>query len=299
MKNFKNLLALLLTLVLVFTLAACGGDDAESSSAATSGSETGTESSDVSTEKLEVIKVGVVGENNEPWKDVAARFEEGEGIKVEIISFTDYNQPNEALASGDLDLNSFQHKIFLDNFNTETGNNLVPIGDTVLAPIGLYSNQITDVSEIKEGDRIAIPDDVTNYARSLFLLQTAGLIEVEGNPGEPITLDNVTANPLNLEIIPMNANQTARSLDDVVASAINSGMAVDAGFYPAEDSFFLEPVDDNSTPYVNIIVSREEDTENEWYLKLVKEYYQTDETAAVIDESSKGSQITAWDGLDQ
>lgn len=289
MKNLRKLSALLLTLTLIFSLAACGSNDASSED----------DSQDVSTGKPEVIKVGVVGENNEPWEDVARRFEEGEGIKVEIVTFTDYNQPNEALASGDLDLNSFQHKIFLENFNTETGNNLVPVADTILAPIGLYSSQISNVSEIKEGDRIAIPDDVTNYSRSLFLLQTAGLIEVEGEPGEAITLDNVTANPLNLEIIPMNANQTARSLDDVTVSAINSGMAVDAGFYPTEDAIFLEPVDENSTPYVNIIVARPEDTENEWYQKLIKDYYQTDATAEVIKEASKGSQITAWDGLDQ
>ena len=295
----KKTVSLLLALLFILSLTACSGQEekkTDKEQASTKKQETEDRKSE---EKPEVIRVGLVGENNEVWDDVAIRFEEGEGIKLELIKFTDYNQPNEALAAGDLDLNAFQHKIFLENFNQETGSNLVPIGDTLLAPIGLYSRKIKSIDEVKEGDKIAIPDDVTNYARSLFLLQTAGLIEVEGEPGEAITMENITANPLKLEIIPMNSNQTARSLEDVTLSAINSGMAVDAGFYPNQDAIFLEPIDDHSLPYMNIIAAREEDKENFYYLKLVKDYFQQPESAAVIDKASKGSQIPAWEGFDQ
>ncbi|MCD1147285.1 MetQ/NlpA family ABC transporter substrate-binding protein [Peptoniphilus sp. KCTC 25270] len=283
----KKITTIATTIALSLTLAACGaGGNAPQEAASNAGA------------KPETIKIGFVGDNNEVWEDVAKRFTEGEGINVELISFTDYNQPNDALAAGDLDLNSFQHKKFLENYNKEQGADLVSIGDTVLAPIGLYSNKIKDVSEIKENDKIAIPDDVSNGSRSLILLQTAGLIKVDGQPGDDLTVDNITENPLNLEIIPMDASQTARSLDDVAVSAINNGMATDAGFIPTEDAIFLEPVDENSAPYVNIIVSRNADKDNEWYKKLV-EYYQTEETKALIDKTSKGSQIIAWEEIQQ
>lgn len=209
------------------------------------------------------------------------------------MTFTDYNQPNEALLSGDLQLNSFQHQRFLDNFNKEKGSNIVSIGDTVLAPLGLYSSKIKDVSEIKNGDRIAIPDDVSNGSRALILLQTAGLIKVNGQAGDDLTKDDITENPLNLEIIALDASQTARSLDDVTAAAINNGMAIDAGYIPTKDAFFLEPVDDNSKPYINIIATKEENKDNE-VLKKIVQAYQTDETAKAIDETTKGSSISAW-----
>lgn len=267
----KKIIAIVLSLVLVIGLAACG-----------------------TTKEDKVIKVGVVGENNEAWEDVARRFEEDEGVKVELVIFTDYNQPNDALAEGDIQLNAFQHQKFLDNYNNEKGSDLVAIAQTYLAPLGLYSSKVKDVSEVKEGDKIAIPDDPSNGARALFLLQTAGLITIDGKPGDLVTLDAVKDNPLNLEIIPMNSNQTARSLEDVTIAAVNNGMATDAGFSPKQDSIFLEPVDENSDPYINIIAAKAEDKDNELYNKLVKEYFQTDETLTILQEVSKDSFIPAW-----
>lgn len=244
--------------------------------------------------EIKSIKVGVVGAGTEVWEDVAKRFEEKEGIKIELVSFTDYNQPNDALASGDIALNSFQHKTFLDNYNEEKNTNLVSIGDTLLAPLALYSKNITSLDQLKENDKIAIPDDVTNLSRSLFLLQSAGLIKIDGKPGQAIDLKNITENKLNLEILPLDASQTARSLDDVSLSAINNDISVDAGLIPTRDAIFIEPVDKNSKPYINIVAARKEDKDNEIYKKLVKEYYQTEETAKVLEETSKGSTIPAW-----
>lgn len=277
MKKLFKLLTIVLTISL---LAACTGEKNTAGLPENFGT------------KDNPVKIGVVGEDTEVWDEVITRLQE-QDIYAELVTFTDYNQPNEALLSGDLQLNSFQHQRFLDNFNKEKGSNIVSIGDTVLAPLGLYSSKIKDVSEIKNGDRIAIPDDVSNGSRALILLQTAGLIKVNGQAGDDLTKDDITENPLNLEIIALDASQTARSLDDVTAAAINNGMAIDAGYIPTKDAFFLEPVDDNSKPYINIIATKEENKDNE-VLKKIVQAYQTDETAKAIDETTKGSSISAW-----
>lgn len=241
---------------------------------------------------VEKVKLGVVGENTEVWEDVQDRLKD-QGIEVEIVKFTDYNQPNAALADGSIDLNSFQHQIFLDNYNTEHKTDLVAIGDTVTAPLAIYSDKIKDIKELKEGDKVSIPNDVTNGGRALLLLQTAGLIKVDSAAKTTPTPKDVTENNLNLKISELDATQVARSLQDVDIALINSGLAVDAGFVPSEDGIFLEPIDATSKPYVNIIVSTTENKDKEVFKKIVKEY-QTEATKKVIDETSKGSSVPAW-----
>ena len=241
------------------------------------------------------VKLGIIGADTDVWDNVQARLKD-EGINLEYVKFTEYSQPNTALASGDIDLNSFQHQFFLDNFNAEHGTDLVSIGNTVNAPLGIYSEKVKDVSEVKEGDKVAIPNDVTNGGRALNLLESAGLIKVDPAKKQAPTVSDVTENKLNIEIVELEASQTARALQDVTISVINSGMAVDAGFIPTEDAIFLEPVDEASRPYVNIIVARAEDKDNEAYQKVVAAY-QNDETIKVIEETSKGSSIPAWEAF--
>ena len=130
------------------------------------------------TAKETTVKLGIVGEDTDVWDDVKARLKK-ENINLEYVKFTDYNQPNAALADGSIDLNSFQHQFFLDNYNKEHGTDLVSIGNTVNAPLGIYSNKIKDVKKVKDGAKVAIPNDVTNGGRALLLLQTAGLIKVD------------------------------------------------------------------------------------------------------------------------
>ena len=243
-------------------------------------------------EETEPIKIGVVGEVNEVWDFVKEKLA-ADGVEIELIKFSDYATPNVALAEGELDLNSFQTKIFMDSFNEDHGENLVAIADTVIAPLGIYSSSIQDVSEIKENDVIAIPNDVSNEGRALLLLQTAGLIEVDPEKKQIPVVDDITSNPLNLTFETLDSSQTARALDDVTASVINSGMAVDAGFIPTEDAVFLEPVTESSDPYYNAIVSREEDKDNEVFKKII-EAYQAEDTKEVIAETSKGSSIPVW-----
>lgn len=271
------IVALVAVLVLVV---GCGSGSKESTKESSSGKNT-------------TVKLGVVGSDTDVWDDVQKRLKD-EGIDLEYVKFTDYSQPNVALDNGDIDLNSFQHQIFLDNFNKEHGTDLVSIGNTVNAPLGIYSEKIKDVKELKDGDTISIPNDVTNGGRALLLLQTAGLIKVDPAKKQSPTVSDITENKLNLKIEELDAAQTPRSLQDVTAAIINSGVAVDAGYSPTKDAIFLEPVDETSKPYVNIIVARKEDENNETYAKIV-EAYQTEETKKVIEETSKGASIPAWD----
>lgn len=245
-------------------------------------------------EGTESVSIGVVGEDNDVWDYVAEKLEEEEDIIVELVTFTDYSQPNNALAQGEIDLNAFQHKLFLETFNEDSGTELVEIGDTVISPLGVYSEQLDDIEELEENDTVAIPNDVTNGGRALLLLQTAGLISVDSDAGVTPTVNDITDNPLNLTIQELDAAQTARALQDVTVSIINSGMAVDAGFVPTEDAIFLEPVDEQSDPYINIIAARAEDQDNELYQTIVAAY-QSEDTKEVIEETSAGSSIPAWD----
>ena len=282
----KNLGKLTLGLALILGLSSCGsnGDNKETS-----------EGEKAQTEVADTIKIGVVGEKNEVWEEVIKRYEEGTGKRAELVKFSDYTQPNEALASGDIDVNSFQHYKFLAEYNDAQGEEkLVAIADTMLAPLGYYSNQIKSLDELEAGDKVAIPNDPSNGPRALFLLQAAGLIKVNGNPGEAITLDNITENPKNLEFIEMDAAQTARALDDVKVAAVNDNYALDSGLSPNEDAIFLEdPENPDAKIYVNVIAARAEDKDNEAYKELVK-YYQTDETKKDYDTYTNGAWIASW-----
>lgn len=273
MKKIQNILSIILLIVVVGTFTACGSTEAKAG-------------------EQKVIKLGVTGSESEVWNHIKGELAK-EGITLEIVSFSDYTRPNIALADGEVDMNAFQHYAFFDNFIEEHNLDLTPIGETVIAPMGLYSTKIKDLSELKEGDEITIPNDATNGGRALVLLQTAGLIKLN-KPAEDLpTLKDITENKLNLKITEMDAGTIARTLDDVAAAAINSGFAVDAGFTPTEDSIFLEPIDENSKPYINIIVVRTEDKDNELYKRVV-EVYQTDEVREIINELNKGSQVTPW-----
>jgi D-methionine transport system substrate-binding protein len=243
--------------------------------------------------ETKTVKLGIIGDDTDVWDDVKNRLKD-EGIKLEYVKFSDYNQPNSALADGSIDLNAFQHQFFLDNYNKEHGTDLVSIGNTVNAPMAIFSEKIKDIKDVKDGGEVAIPNDVTNGGRALLLLQTAGLIKIDEKAGITPTVSDITENSKNLKITELDASQTARALQDVDLSVINSGVAVDAGFNPQKDSIFAEPVDENSKPYVNIIVSRKEDEKNETYQKIV-DAYQTDETKRVIDETSKNTSFPAWE----
>jgi len=248
----------------------------------------------VAKKEAKTVKVGVNAGNHDVWDDVIKRLKEKENINVELVEFTDYVQPNQALENGDVDLNSFQTIIYLERFNKEQNTHIKPIGYTVIAPMGVYSKKIKNVSELKEGDTIAIPEDTSNNSRALRLLHAAGVIKLKDVNNTLATKDDIVENPKKIEIKELPAGQTARALDDVAASLINNGFAVEAGFQPTKDSIFIEEITDSSQPYYNVIAAKEGNENNEVYKTIVK-YYQSPETAKKIEEVSKGANVPVWE----
>ncbi|GGI65641.1 MetQ/NlpA family ABC transporter substrate-binding protein [Enterococcus alcedinis] len=238
------------------------------------------------------VKLGVVGDSNEVWEPIIEQLKQ-EKIEIELVKFSDYTQPNEALEKGDIDLNAFQGYILMDEFNATNEGHLVAIGETVLNPIGLYSDKYDSLEAIADQSEVAIANDPVNGARGLLLLQSAGLIQLEYDEGRNPTISDIVENPKELKIVELEAAQTARSLPDVGASVINVFMALDAGFVPKEDAIFIEPVNEDSKPYYNIIVTREENKENAVYQKIV-DAYRSDASKALIDQLYKGSVLPLW-----
>lgn len=276
MKNLKVILLALTLVVFGAFLTGCSSQPAAKESK----------------EENQTIKIGVNGSENEVWTHIKEELEK-EGITLEVVSFGDYTRPNIALAEGEIDINSFQHYAFFDGFIEERNLDLTAIGETIIAPLGLYSEKIKNVNELKDGDKVAIPNDETNGGRSLVLLQTAGLITLDPEVGNTPNIKDIKENKLNLEFVQVDAANTERTLGDVTIAAVNSGMAVDAGLLPTEDSIFLEPVDEKSKPYINIIAARTEDKDNK-VLNRVVELYRTDEVEKIVEELYKGSQSVTW-----
>lgn len=238
-----------------------------------------------------VVRVGLTGSDSKVWnhvKEEAAK----ENITVEPIFFDSYPLPNAALNSGEIEMNAFQHYIYLNTEIEQHGYDLTVIGETVLAPLGIYSEQLDSIDELEDGDTIIIPDDVTNGGRALLLLQEQGLINVDPSAGEIPELKDIE-NSRGFDIIELAATNIPASLQEVPLAIINSGVARDAGYIPTEDAIILEESQDGENPYVNIIVVRTEDKDNEAYNRIV-ELYQTDETKKIIEEDSKGSSIPVW-----
>ncbi|SIT74089.1 MetQ/NlpA family ABC transporter substrate-binding protein [Edaphobacillus lindanitolerans] len=268
----KKIWLLALALITALALAACGNANADSEG------------------KTVKVKIGVNGADGAQWpilKEKAAK----EGIEIKLVEFADYTLPNNALAQGDIDLNAFQTIAFFSQYVKESGNDLVPLGSTVFAPMGIYSEKIKDISELKKGDKVAIPDDPSNQARALVLLESAGLITLSDDFGLFDDPTKIKENPLGLEIIPMTAQQTPRVLPDVAVSVINNGVAGQAGFSPAEDSIFKEDeTDERILPYANIIAVSAKDQDNETYQRII-ELYQEDDIAEAIDEDTNGGSV--------
>ena len=223
----------------------------------------------------------------EKARDVAAK----NGLMVEIIEFSDYVRPNLALAEKEVDLNSFQHIPYLETFSRDRGLDLTSIGTTYVSPMGFFSKKIKSLDELKKGDTLTIPNDPTNGGRALLLLQKAGFITVDPKAGLTATPHDITENRLGLRIVEVDAAQTPRSLEDVVAAAVNNTYAIPAGLIPIRDAIYLEDAD---SPYVNVIVARTSDKDNPLFQKFVQAY-QSQEVAEFILEHFLGSTLPAFD----
>ncbi|MBF5094542.1 MetQ/NlpA family ABC transporter substrate-binding protein [Azospirillum sp. INR13] len=223
----------------------------------------------IETAGAETIKVGVTAGPHaqilEAVKPIAAK----DGLDIQILEFTDYVIPNQALAGGDLDANSFQHQPYLDNQVKDRGFDLVSVGKTVVYPIGIYSKKVKSLEELPAGAKFAIPNDPTNGGRVLLLLQAKGLIKLKDGGTLKASPIDIVENPKKLEIVELDAAQLPRSLDDVTAAAINTNFALEAGIDPVKDAIAREDAD---SPYANVIVVRKADKDKPWVAKLVKSY---------------------------
>ncbi|MHA3224566.1 MetQ/NlpA family ABC transporter substrate-binding protein [Globicatella sulfidifaciens] len=243
----------------------------------------------------EKVTVGIVpGSAEDVWQVVVDQAK-AEGIEVELQFFTDYNQPNEALQNGSIDLNAFQHIAFLDNWNESNDGSLVPIGFTFVSPMGTYSEKIKSLDELPEDGTVAIPNDPTNGGRALLALELAGVLEIDDDAGILVTPQDITENPKNIKIEELDAAQLAATLPDVDAAIINTNFASDAGL-SLKDAIFVDAdyPEKLSEKYKNSIVAREEDKENPLYLKIV-ELYQTDAVAQAIYDTTNGGDKPVWE----
>lgn len=235
----KKFFAILLTGVLTLGLAACGGS-AEAPA------------DDASAEAI-TLKIGASPTPHAEILEAAKEELAAKGINLEIVEFTDYVQPNLATESGDLDANFFQHLPYLESFNVEQGTDLVSIGAVHYEPMGIYAGTVTDLANIPEGTKVGIPNDATNGGRALLLLEANGLITLDPEAGTSATKLDIVDNPLNLEIIEMEAAQLPLSLGDLGIAVINGNYAMQNGL-KTEDALAIEAADSlAATTYGNIV----------------------------------------------
>lgn len=233
-----------------------------------------------------------VGATPEPHADILNLIKDdlaAEGVDLKVIEFTDYVTPNEAVESGEIDANYFQHIPYLESFNTERGYHLVNAAGIHVEPFALYSKKIKSVKDIKKKSRIAIPNDPTNEARALLLLQEAGLIKLAPDAGITATVQDITENPLKLKFSEIEAASLPRVLSDVTAAVINGNYAIPAGLSAAKDGLFVEG---SSSPYVNVIAVKA-GNENTPAIKALIKAVQSEKVRNYIKERYPNGDVVA------
>ena len=292
MKRNKIIAVLLSAALLALALSACGSKSHASKGDSPSGSGQKTESAAKVT-----VKLGVVGSIYEDlWKPAKEALKD-EGIDLELVQFSDYVTPNNALANGEIDLNSFQHRIYLQNEIDSHGYKIQNIGNTFIIPLNLYSRKISSVKELKDGDTVAIPDDLTNGGRALKVLEAAGLIELDPNAAFNPTIDNIVKYHVGIKIEELKANVIPSALSDVTAAVVNGNYALDFGL-KSDEAIYKDSVLDVEE-YWNLIAARTADLEDPdkaaVYEKVVKAF-QSPETEKVFKDTYGGYFIKAgWD----
>lgn len=244
----------------------------------------------LSASAADTLKVGVsAGPYAEILEYVGKIYTEKEGIPVKVVEFSDYTLPNAALAQGDIDLNNFQHKPYLDNQIKTRGYSLSAVEKSIIVPLGLYSKKLKAVADVKEGGTIAIPNDPSNGARALLLLQQAGVLKVDPKVGIAATVADVIDNPKKLKIKEVDAAQLPRSLDDVDFAAVTLNYAVGAGLSPKQ-ALFLEGADTPWNLWFVTQTARKDDPKILKYIAL----YRSPEVKAFIEKKFDGTIIPAW-----
>lgn len=271
----KKFVATLVLLPLAVGLAACGSNSASTTTAAAEGT------------AENPIKIGIVGESNEHEAFVKAAAEEG--LTVEIVDLGDYNQPNPALASGDIDVNWFQHIDYLSTYNVENNDTLQILGPTVVYPMALFSSKHSSIDAIPEGAEIAVPNDPSNLGRALLLLEANGLVKFTSDTTRP-TIDDLDTAASKVKVTPVDAAQTVLSMESVDGSVVNNDFIMDAGLNPSDALAQDDASSVGAKPYVNLFVTTDEKKDDETFKKLV-DIFNTKPVLDAVAEVSEGTAV--------
>ncbi|MDO5028442.1 MAG: MetQ/NlpA family ABC transporter substrate-binding protein [Bacillota bacterium] len=260
---------LLVVLVLGLVLTGCGSENNQSPS------ENG----------LEKVVIGASPSPHEEILESLIEDFKDQGLDVQIISFDDYVQPNLALADGDLDLNYFQHKPYLDEFCKDHNLELTSLGPVHIEAMALYSSKYTSLADLPDGAEILIPNDSSNGARALLLLAAEGIIELADPENIKATEEDIISNPKNLKFTALDAVNIARTYTDVDGGIINANYAIDVGLDPSKDSLLIEG---KNSLYGNLLVARTGEENKEAYQKVLKVLH-SDHARQIIEEKYKGN----------
>ena len=241
-----------------------------------------------------VVRVGFYTDSEyQIWNPVVSNLAK-EGITVELVSFANTRMPNQALNNGDIDLNAFQHHAYLNDEVSNLGYDIVAIADTYISAMNIYSKNISNVSELKKGDKVAIPNDPSNEGRALKVLEAAGLIKVKPEVGDLPSISDIIENPLGLNILAVEIGSVPSYLPEVACAVINAHVAIDFGLNHGSDYIFQDnPSIYSGNAFVNLIAARTEDKDNEIYKKIIKAY-QSEAVEEIYANNFKGSYLPTW-----
>jgi D-methionine transport system substrate-binding protein len=296
-KMRKKLLTTLLAATLAIgTLAGCGSSSSDSSgsdnagAAADTQSAASTEQSAAATDKGTITVAASATPHAEILEQAKPILAE-QGWDLEVTVFDDYVQPNEVVESGDFDANYFQHIPYLETYNEENGTHLVNVGGIHYEPFGIYPGTKSSLDDLEDGDVIAIPNDTTNEARALLLLQDNGLITLKDGVGLEATVNDIAENPNNIQIEELEAAQVSRVVGEVAYVVLNGNYALEAGFSVAKDAIAYEQTDSEAAQtYVNVIAVKEGNEDNEGVKALV-DVLKSDEIKQYINDTYDGAVV--------
>ena len=298
----KNVAILAAALLAASALTACGGQTTETTAADTSAAETtaaeGEETAAAEEESSETAATGeletvTVGASPAPHAEILEAAKDAmaaKGYDLEIVEYVDYVQPNLALESGDLDANYFQHITYLEDFNAERGTHLVSAGSIHYEPFGIYAGKTASLEELADGAQVAVPNDATNEARALLLLEAQGLIKLQDGAGLAATKNDIVENPKNLDIVEIEAAQIPRSLSSVNVAVINGNYAIDAGLSVA-DALAVEASDSEAAEKYANVVAVQEGHENDPAIQALVEVLKSDEIKDFIETTYAGAVV--------
>jgi D-methionine transport system substrate-binding protein len=273
-------------------------DTTQTVAEATTETTTDTASAETTEESKDLIEI-VVGATAEPHavilnSDAVKNSLAEQGYSIKVVEYTDYVQPNVATQDGSLDANFFQHVPYLDDFNAKNGTTLKAVANVHFEPLGIYPGKTATLDALQDGAQVAVPNDTTNEARALLLLQKAGLITLKDNVGLEATKNDIKDNPKNLKIVEIEAAQTAKALQDVDIAVINGNYALSNGLSASEDALLVEDAaSEAATTYANVIVVKEGNEESDKTKALIKAVT-SEETKTFINEQWKGAVVPVF-----